>query len=444
MAGNGIQGFRGDNGPATTAYLNNPFGVTIDNSGNIYIADNWNHRIRKVASGTGIITTVAGNGIYGFSGDNGSATAANLYNPKCVTLDNIGNLYITDWGTGRIRKVYLSQVQIPTVTALVSSATGNSSVSGSAVTFTATVTSSEGIPTSTTVTFKDGGASIGSGVLDTTGTAKFTTSSLAPGSHNISASYPNTGMLVGSTSPVLVQVVIGSPIVTTGIASSISATTATLDGTVNDNGAVTTVNFEYGLTTIYGSSISGGSVAAGNGATPVSASINGLACNTTYHFRVTASNGAGSTNGTDATLTTAPCSILTISLLGSGGGAVNSDPAGIACASGSSSGCTNSFINGVPIALVALSDWKSTFTGWGDPCNGTESCIITLNGNAGVSALFAMIPRVRIPGSNLADFATLQDAYDQVVSSDSIRAKVYAFSERPVSEPPVIFDLGRR
>src|ERR1039457_3769657 len=116
------------------------------------------------------------NGIYGFSGDNGAATSASLYSPSGVTFDSIGNLYITDYFNQRIRKVYMNRV--PTVTALQSSAIGNSSVSGSAVAFTATVTSTENIPT-TTITFKDGGATIGSGMLDATGTATFTTSSLA-------------------------------------------------------------------------------------------------------------------------------------------------------------------------------------------------------------------------------------------------------------------------
>ena|ERR1039457_2827170 len=145
------------------------------------------------------------NGIYGFSGDNGAATSASLYSPSGVTFDSIGNLYITDYFNQRIRKVYMNRV--PTVTALQSSAIGNSSVSGSAVAFTATVTSTENIPT-TTITFKDGGATIGSGMLDATGTATFTTSSLAHGSHNITASYPDTGILAGSISPVLVQAVI--------------------------------------------------------------------------------------------------------------------------------------------------------------------------------------------------------------------------------------------
>ncbi|MBZ5630101.1 MAG: hypothetical protein LAO06_14675, partial [Acidobacteriia bacterium] len=104
VAGNGTQGYSGDNGPATSAELNYPIGVAVDSAGNLYIADTYNDRIRKVdASGT--ITTVAGNGTQGYSGDNGPATSAELYYPYSVAVDSAGNLYIVDsWNHG-IRKV---------------------------------------------------------------------------------------------------------------------------------------------------------------------------------------------------------------------------------------------------------------------------------------------------------------------------------------------------
>jgi uncharacterized protein (TIGR03437 family) len=99
-AGNGTQGFSGDNGPATSAQLNDPSGVAVDSAGNLYIADGPDNRIRKVTNG--VITTVAGGGSSGL-GDNGPATNAQLNGPKGVAVDSAGNLYIADSGNNRIR-----------------------------------------------------------------------------------------------------------------------------------------------------------------------------------------------------------------------------------------------------------------------------------------------------------------------------------------------------
>ena len=104
VAGNGIAGFSGDGGAATGASLNEPRGVAVDAAGNLYIADTWNNRIRMV-SPSGIISTVAGNGTQGFSGDSGSATSASLNSPTGVAVDAAGNLYIADYWNHRIRKV---------------------------------------------------------------------------------------------------------------------------------------------------------------------------------------------------------------------------------------------------------------------------------------------------------------------------------------------------
>jgi uncharacterized protein (TIGR03437 family) len=103
VAGNGTAGFSGDNGPATSAELYWPDGVAVDSAGDLYIADSGNNRIRKVSNG--VITTVAGNGTKGFSGDNGPATSAQLYAPFGIALDSAGNLYIADSGNNRVRKV---------------------------------------------------------------------------------------------------------------------------------------------------------------------------------------------------------------------------------------------------------------------------------------------------------------------------------------------------
>jgi uncharacterized protein (TIGR03437 family) len=106
VAGNGTfgtQGFGGDAGPATSAKLSSPWGVAVDASGNMFIADYGNHRIRKVSNG--VITTVAGNGTIGFSGDGGAATSAQLNYPLGVAIDSSGSLFIADSHNNRIRKV---------------------------------------------------------------------------------------------------------------------------------------------------------------------------------------------------------------------------------------------------------------------------------------------------------------------------------------------------
>ena len=109
VAGNGTLGFSGDGGPATEASLFWPRGVAVDSSGNLYIADSANYRIRKVDI-SGIITTVAGSETPGFSGDGGPATEASLYSPYGVTVDSTGNLFIASFSNNRIRKVDTSGI----------------------------------------------------------------------------------------------------------------------------------------------------------------------------------------------------------------------------------------------------------------------------------------------------------------------------------------------
>jgi len=101
VAGNGTYGFSGDNGPATSAQLAYPAGVAVDSSGNVYIADPGNGRVRKVSNG--VIATVAGGGAS--LGDNGPAISAQLSAPAGIAIDSAGNLYIADAADNRIRKV---------------------------------------------------------------------------------------------------------------------------------------------------------------------------------------------------------------------------------------------------------------------------------------------------------------------------------------------------
>jgi len=113
VAGNGTAGYSGDGGPAASASLSNPYGVAVDGSGNIYIAASIDHRIRKVDA-AGVITTVAGNGTQGYSGDGGAAASASLNQPTGAAVDASGNIYIADQNNNRIRKVDASTGNITT------------------------------------------------------------------------------------------------------------------------------------------------------------------------------------------------------------------------------------------------------------------------------------------------------------------------------------------
>ena len=103
IAGTGIEGYSGDGEAATAALLDTPTGVAVDSAGNVYIADSHNHRIRKVSGGT--ISTIAGTGTPGYAGDGSAAIAAQLSLPSAVAVDSNGNVYIADTNNQRIRKI---------------------------------------------------------------------------------------------------------------------------------------------------------------------------------------------------------------------------------------------------------------------------------------------------------------------------------------------------
>jgi sugar lactone lactonase YvrE len=115
VAGTGVQGFSGDNGPAVAAELDSPAGLALDSAGNIYLADTHNHRIREVSAATGVITTIAGTGAAGFAGDGGAATSAQLDEPTALAFDSARNLFVADTRNHRIRKLSAATGVIATV-----------------------------------------------------------------------------------------------------------------------------------------------------------------------------------------------------------------------------------------------------------------------------------------------------------------------------------------
>jgi len=103
--GTGERGFSGDGGPATAARLNSPFDIGFDPAGNLYFSDTFNHRIRRVDGHTGIITSVAGNGIAGYSGDGGPALEASFNEPYGIAVDRDGNIYVADRHNHCVRRI---------------------------------------------------------------------------------------------------------------------------------------------------------------------------------------------------------------------------------------------------------------------------------------------------------------------------------------------------
>ncbi len=118
VAGSGQPGYSGDGGSATKARLNEPYEVRFDPQGHMFFVEMQNHVVRRVDAQTGTITTVAGTGVAGFSGDGGPATQATFRQPHSIALDGRGNLYVADIGNHRIRRIQLS-------TGIVESIAGN-------------------------------------------------------------------------------------------------------------------------------------------------------------------------------------------------------------------------------------------------------------------------------------------------------------------------------
>src|SRR5688572_7930044 len=103
--GTGDKGFAGDGGPANSALLNGPFDVAFDAAGNMYFSDTFNNRIRRVDAGSGVISTVAGNGEAGYGGDGGPATEAALKEPYGIAIDRGGNIFVADRLNRRVRRI---------------------------------------------------------------------------------------------------------------------------------------------------------------------------------------------------------------------------------------------------------------------------------------------------------------------------------------------------
>lgn len=283
----------GDNCPATSAQLALPFAVALDNGFNLYIAEQNHNRVRRVDAGNGIITTVAGNGLSGYTGDGGLATSAEISAPNGVAVDSGGDIFIADTGNSVIREVNFTTGVITTVVngsgnidftgdggpplcaalnfpvglslgplnnalgdsflwiaddfsnrvrriplppstqnaCVIVASSRDSSVIGQPVTFTATIAKSISGNPSGTVTFSDGATPLNTANVNG-GQATLTTSSLAVGSHVITATYSGDGTFSSSTSSAITQVVLSNtPSTAAPTHFSVSAPSTATSGT---------------------------------------------------------------------------------------------------------------------------------------------------------------------------------------------------------------------
>lgn len=325
VAGSGNPGgYSGDGGPATGAKLYAPYGLLLDDSGNLFIADSGNHVIRKVDAGTGIISTVAGlwtgsGSSYGAFLD-GAALQARFNWPIGLAEDpRNGDLLVADSSNNRVRLVtgVLSPPAspracpgtIPTTTTVSSSA--NPSPLNQSVTFTALVTPAAGVQLTGKVKFMDGASTLGTVALDSSNTATYATSTLAAGDHSMKAIY--LGDLSHLTGTGTMTQTIGAipATLTTTAPSNITATGALGGGNITADGGATVTARGVCWGTSANPDLSGTCAAeGGTGTGSFTVPITGLAAGMPYHVRAYATNSAGTGYGNELTFTTSSSATL--------------------------------------------------------------------------------------------------------------------------------------
>jgi len=210
----------------------------------------------------------------------------------------------------------------------------------------------------------------------------------------------------------------------------------TLQAMVNDNGALTTVGFEYGLTTSYGTTITGGTVNPGSGSSEVSANITGLSPGVTYHARAIASNIVGTVFGNDVSFTVTNSPItwpIIFTVTGSGKGAIYSIPSVIVC----SNSCYVELNENSTLTLIAVPDSFSVFNNWSGNCTGLN-CSLTMNGGKSVSAEFTAVPPVM---EGTTAYQNLQDAYSDTNSGANIKSLAVEFNENLILNRDISISL---
>ncbi len=399
-------------GTGDAARFSAPSDVAVDSAGNVYVADRSNHTIRKVTP-AGVVTTLAGAALTSGSAD-GTGTAARFNGPSGISVDSTGNVYVADSGNYTIRKV--TPLGVVTTLAGKAGSSGNVDGTGSAARFY----SLEGLEVDST-----GCVYVASpanhlirklnpeGLVTTIGGKAGSPGCSVGYGENARFNYPrgvsvnNSGQVyvVDLNNPRVVQGVEAGfqPILTLGSVTGLGGGGATLNGTVNPNGFVTTAAFEYGTTLSYGSSASV-TLSSSNGTLPqnVSAVLTGLNPGTTYYYRLTATNVDGAATSTGGTFTATLSNNADLSSLTSSKGTLSPafDSATISYA-----------------AIVANSNASITVT----PTSSDANAILAVRINAGTYAtVSSSSPSASLPlnvGSNTINV--------RVTAQDGVTQKIY-------------------
>ena len=243
VAGTATKGYNGDGIAATSSQLSAPYAVAIDAAGNLFIADFGNDRIREVNAATQFISTVVGTGTVGYNGDGITPTSANLQNPWGVVVDLYGDIFVADTFSNRVRIVTpgAPNVTVTAATKTTIQASLPTINQGQAELLTATITSVAGTPSGGTVTFYNGSTALFVANVSN-GTATYTSTKLPAGNDTITATFNGTTSFAPSSSnpgTTVTVIAVAPPTVSSPTSSNITSSSATLGGNISSNGGLT-------------------------------------------------------------------------------------------------------------------------------------------------------------------------------------------------------------